>query len=384
MDEELYGLLGLDPQKIRQQQMTQGLLSAGLQLLAGSGYSPVRRTTGELLGQAGAAGLGAYQQAGEAEIDRALKGMQIRQVMERQKREQQFNQAIRNAYRMAPTAQGVMETQSNIDPALLEGMSAEQVIAAAPRTERVLDQQKFMSALAEYNPLEYAKMAMKGTDEPEQVKTLRALMKDPTLMEAFVKVESAKRPLTSVEVKNQAARDQAMFKEIDIPIVQGFVNSATSAREFANTSNQVNDLLKGAGGGKAVQVGTDLARALNIQAGQVGAADLAQSLAVQAAVKVRPAGSGSTSNIEFDAYLKSVPSLANSEQGRALMAKYSTAFAERSAKLADYARKLAKDDKLSFEALQAYDQSLGPILKDDFYNFTKSATVPGTRDYRNR
>jgi hypothetical protein len=384
MNEELYGLLGLDPEKIRQQQMTQGLLSAGLQLLAGSGYSPVRRTTGELLGQAGMAGMGAYQQAGQESIDQALRSMQVKQMMDKQKREAQFAESIRNAYRMAPSAQGVMATQSNIDPALLEGMSAEEVVAATPMTERVLDQQKFMSALAEYNPLEYAKMAFKGTEEPAQIQTLRALMKDPSLMEAFVKVEGAKRPLTSVEVKNQAARDQAMFKEIDIPIVQGFVNSATSAREFANTSNQVNDLLKGAGGGKAVQVGTDLARALNIQGGQVAAADLAQSLAVQAAVKVRPSGSGSTSNIEFDAYLKSVPSLANSEQGRALMSKYSTAFAERSAKLADYSRKLAKEDRLSFEAIQAYDQSLGPILKDDFYNFTKSATTSGTRDYRNR
>ena len=378
--------LGINPEDLRRQQQQAGLLSAGLQLLAGSGYSPVRQSTGQLLGQAGLAGVQGMQQAGDTAIDRALKGLQVQQFVNQQKREQAFRESIGKAYRMAPTAQGVMQTQTNIDPALLEGMSAEQVIAAAPKTERVLDQQKFMSALAEYNPLEYAKMAFKGSQEPGQIQTLRALMADPALMEAFIKVENARKPLTSVEVKNQAARDQLVFKEVDIPIIQGFTTSAQSAREFANVSNQVNELLKGAGGGKAVQVGTDLARALNIQSGQVGAADLAQSLATQAAVKVRPAGSGSTSNIEFDAYVKSVPSLANSETGRALMAKYSTAFAERSAKLADYARKLAKEDKLSFAELQRYDDSLGPILKDDFYNFAKSVSPApaGTRDYRGR
>lgn len=382
----LLSALNINPEDLRRQQQQAGLLSAGLQLLAGSGYSPVRQTTGQLLGQAGLAGVQGMQQAGDTAIDRALKGLQVQQFVNQQKREQAFRESIGKAYRMAPTAQGVMQTQTNIDPALLEGMSAEQVIAAAPKTERVLDQQKFMSALAEYSPVEYARMAFKGSQEPGQIQTLRALMADPALMEAFIKVEGAKRPLTSVEVKNQAARDQLVFKEVDIPIIQGFTTSAQSAREFANVSNQVNELLKGAGGGKAVQVGTDLARALNIQSGQVGAADLAQSLATQAAVKVRPAGSGSTSNIEFDAYVKSVPSLANSETGRALMAKYSTAFAERSAKLADYARKLAREDKLSFAALQQYDDSLGPILKDDFYNFAKSVspTPAGTRDYRGR
>lgn len=92
MNEELYGLLGLDPEKIRQQQMTQGLLNAGLQLLAGSGYSPVRRTTGELLGQAGMAGMQGYQQAGESAIDRAIKGMQVQQMVQKQRETQRLQQ----------------------------------------------------------------------------------------------------------------------------------------------------------------------------------------------------------------------------------------------------------------------------------------------------
>lgn len=100
MNEELYGLLGLDPEKIRQQQVTQGLLGAGLQLLAGSGYSPVRRTTGELLGQAGMAGMQGYQQAGESAIDRALKGMQVRSMIDRQRQQQQLQSLIPQAFQI--------------------------------------------------------------------------------------------------------------------------------------------------------------------------------------------------------------------------------------------------------------------------------------------
>lgn len=88
----LLDMLGIDREKMRQQQQTQGLLAAGLQLLAGSGYSPVRRTTGELLGQAGAAGLGAYQQAGESEIDRALKGIQVQSMIQKQREAQKLRE----------------------------------------------------------------------------------------------------------------------------------------------------------------------------------------------------------------------------------------------------------------------------------------------------
>lgn len=176
MEPNIYTLLGMDEEKVRQQQMTQGLLSAGLQLLAGSGYSPVRRTTGELLGQAGAAGFGAYQQAGEAEIDRALKGMQIREMQTRQKEAERMRQArqvfeerIAAANQPRATAPALAAEQSNIDPAMLEGMSREdvnkQAIAAGRPTEAYMDQGAADRAVMEYlrvsNPAEYAKFLVK-------------------------------------------------------------------------------------------------------------------------------------------------------------------------------------------------------------------------------
>ena len=63
------GLLGAEEQeKLRQQAQDQGLLNLGLSLLAGSGRSPVRRSTGELVAQ----GLQAGQQAHHPILHRLL------------------------------------------------------------------------------------------------------------------------------------------------------------------------------------------------------------------------------------------------------------------------------------------------------------------------
>lgn len=171
MNEELYGLLGLDPEKIRQQQMTQGLLSAGLQLLAGSGYSPTRRTTGELLGQAGAAGLQAYQGAGQASVDEALRAMQLRQMMEQQKRQQSFRDATRAAMVRQPTVSDVMAQQSNIEPERLEGMSIQEVAAEAPKSAVGIDRDRLLSAIAEFAPEKYLELTQpKPADLPASVR----------------------------------------------------------------------------------------------------------------------------------------------------------------------------------------------------------------------
>lgn len=102
----LLDMLGIKQDDLRRQQQQQGLLAAGLQLLAGSGYSPVRRTLGELAGQAGAAGLGAYQQAGESAIDRALKGMQVKQMMEKQKQAELIRKTMPNVFRQEQVTPG--------------------------------------------------------------------------------------------------------------------------------------------------------------------------------------------------------------------------------------------------------------------------------------
>ena len=85
----LLSALGINPEDLLRQQRRGGLLSAGLQGLVSSGYSPVRQTTGQIIGQMGLAGVQGMQQAGESAIDRALKGLQVQQIAERQRQHEQ-------------------------------------------------------------------------------------------------------------------------------------------------------------------------------------------------------------------------------------------------------------------------------------------------------
>jgi hypothetical protein len=124
----LLSALGINPEDLRRQQQQAGLLSAGLQLLAGSGYSPIRQSTGQLLGQAGMAGVQGMQQAGESAIDRALKGMQV----------QKMTLDLETARRQQAALQRLRETQTgNVQQALAGGggptiQNAERLATTAP------------------------------------------------------------------------------------------------------------------------------------------------------------------------------------------------------------------------------------------------------------
>ncbi len=179
------------------------------------------------------------------------------------------------------------------------------------------------------------------------------------------KIEPVSKELVKIDMGQK--REILALKELDVPRAQEFSAAAASARSLAQDSRVINDLLKGKGGGARIQLTAAFAKTLGFENPTVIANDLANSLAIRGATKLRPPGSGSTSDTEFKAFVSAFPSLANSEGGRELMANYADAFATRSAKLADHARKLIREDKYSEEEIARFDTSLGPILKDDFY-----------------
>jgi hypothetical protein len=188
-----------------------------------------------------------------------------------------------------------------------------------------------------------------------------------------------KEPLVSVSVGQQGQRDTLALKELDIPRAQEFSAAAASARTLAREARVISNLLKGKGGGAVIKLGADIAKNFGFTTDTVVANDLANSLAIRGATQMRPPGSGSTSDIEFKAFVSAFPSLANSEGGRELMAKYADAFAKRTAKIADHARKLIRADNYSEEEIARFDESLGPILDADFYDLSKQgrrANVP--------
>jgi hypothetical protein len=179
------------------------------------------------------------------------------------------------------------------------------------------------------------------------------------------KIEPVSKELVKIDLGQQ--RDTLAMKELDVPRAQEFSAAAASARTLARDSRVIADLLRGKGGGTTVKLTSDFAKTLGFETDTVRANDLANSLAIRGATQLRPPGSGSTSDTEFRAFVSAFPSLANSEGGRDLMAKYAEAFATRSAKLADHARKLIREDKYTEEEIARFDTSLGPILGQDFY-----------------
>jgi hypothetical protein len=95
------GLLGAeDQEKLRQQAQDQGLLNLGLTLLAGSGRSPVRRSTGELVAQGLQAGQQAYRGAVQQAVQDKMIGMQLEEAAKKRRQEELFNKLL-----MPPTAE---------------------------------------------------------------------------------------------------------------------------------------------------------------------------------------------------------------------------------------------------------------------------------------
>jgi hypothetical protein len=172
---------------------------------------------------------------------------------------------------------------------------------------------------------------------------------------------------SKVNVTNiQAENESLLTEKVYVPKALAAVEAATGARSFASKARTIASLLKGKGGGSIIKLTTDIGRSLGFEGETITAQDLANSLATVGATTIRATGSGSTSDIEFKAYLKAFPSLSNSEGGRELMAKYADKIADRQEFLSDKTNELIAAGTYSARAITEYDRSLGPILGEDF------------------
>jgi hypothetical protein len=172
MNEELFKALGLNVESAKEKAFTRGLLGSIFQAAALSG--PQARPVGNLqgLGQIGLAGMGAYESSFDKTLQDAIKGLQVKDLLAKRadeetnrKARETFMSRLAGATTMQPTRQGALDTQSNIDPAMLEGMSAQEVIGMAPKTQQVTDQVAADRAVMDYlrvaSPVEYAKLVAK-------------------------------------------------------------------------------------------------------------------------------------------------------------------------------------------------------------------------------
>lgn len=113
--------------------------------------------------------------------------------------------------------------------------------------------------------------------------------------------------------------------------------NADSAYRAADEVNYVVDALQGYGGGP-LQTGKAWVGkfAPDTEWGRLASvSELANTVQAKLAPSMRAAGSGATSDFEMKMWMKAVPTLATTEQGRQLMQKYTTRVAERAAGRAD-------------------------------------------------
>jgi hypothetical protein len=370
LDNPLAQFLSQDQmQRAENSALNMGALNAIAQLLALSGPQARPVGTGQALGQALIGGIGGYQSSMDRTLSDMAKSMQIQDMMEKQKREKAFRANIEKAYTTRPSGTGLtMSGEGSQQQMLLDQIQdfgqegARSTVGALQSNvnlpqERALDQGKLMSAIAEYAPLEYAKLAATGDKAPEQVRAFEAFSKmNPEQQKQFLEFRASGQPQQNVSL-GEKITDKIVGERVG-----EFSSAAGSARRFASDARNISQILKGKGGGEIVKLGTTLAKDLGFSNESVTAQDLANSISTRGATTMRAPGSGSTSDIEFKAYVAAFPSLSNSEAGRDFMAEAADKFAERAAKLADYSMRLSREGKYSEEAIANFDKQLGSVL----------------------
>lgn len=370
-----------EQQRLQSNAGQQALLNAAIALLGSSGRTREPISTGQILGGALGAGMEGYNQSFDRTLKQMVTGIQLAEYKKKQQAQEQYQKMLKSAEvpQAIPMATGqgsqlemLSRPEFGGDMAVPETVSA--LRANLPTTiDPVKANAAALQFLASTDPGKYAELTAKQDNLPADIKSAIAYNQlPPDQKAAFDRIKTLSAPKTVVDL------GQKNLAEIDKGVVENLTNQAVSARQFATSATQINELLKGKGGGKLVQLTADTAKTLGLQTDTVTANDLAKSLVVQTAVKVRPPGSGATSNIEFEAYINAVPSLANSESGRALMADANNRFAERAEKIADFSRGLYKKNEFNLTAVQEYDAKLGAVLPKDFYE--KVNKVPKSKD----
>lgn len=184
--EGLLGALGINPEDLRRQSMTQGLLSAGLQMLAASGPSPVRQSLGQIVAQGGLAGMQGMQQAEESAIDRALKNLQLQSTLAQQRQAQEAAQRQSQAVAGLRAATQPVTAQTALSMPGRVGPTPERQ-AMVGQTPQMTRDQALQLALNPDLPKDMRESLFKYVEttappkEPEAITTLRTLANDPTL-----------------------------------------------------------------------------------------------------------------------------------------------------------------------------------------------------------
>ena len=177
--------------------------------------------------------------------------------------------------------------------------------------------------------------------------------------------EIEKYRATNVSATVKMPEKEKMMLESDIKTLDSLVSASNAARSIATKTQDIDAILGDMPGGGVVKLSADLQAYLGLPTEQAQKSQIVQAIATKGATEIRAPGSGSTSDLEFNAYRTAFPSLATTAQGRKLMVRMANASAARASKLADWARTRMQEGTFSYEGLREYDDSLGKVITAD-------------------
>jgi len=243
----LLTLLGIDPERLRRQQQTGGLLSAGLQALAASGPSRMPTSLSQIVGQAGMAGLQGYQQAGESAIDRALKGLQVSEFTRRQQERDRLTQATKRFQEQMSAISGGVVTPSM---ALAGGggptqAAAERIGQRLSPTDVARQQQAAaLELLGQVAPEEVAKLVFREPKErniPTSIQEYNLAVSQGfkgTFQDFVLEQKKAGAPSTNITLPG----DKKLGEVLGKGAAERLDNSFTQAQEAQSTLQNISEL----------------------------------------------------------------------------------------------------------------------------------------------
>lgn len=327
MNEELFGLLGINPESAKEKAFTRGLLGAIAQAAALSG--PQARPVGNLqgLGQIGLAGLGGYESAMDKTITDALKGLQIQEMRKKQLQQESGRTALQQAYeRMSGLSpQGALavpggQAGPTVQRAEMIGqrqpMSQQDILGLAmnpnidPETsKRLLDIAQLSApktgpgVVGEYQAALAGGLIPQGTSLQDYI----ALKKPPA--PTATAIAGGKDPFAEAASKKQAED----FSDIK--------KSGDNARRTLRDVTRLGSILEKSPGG--IEAGLKLA-AGNFGINTKGLTDLqsAEAIINRLVPQQRPPGSGTMSDADLDLFKKSLPRIINQPGGNKAIIDY--------------------------------------------------------------
>ena len=327
MNEELFGLLGINPESAKEKAFTRGLLGAIAQAAALSG--PQARPVGNLqgLGQIGLAGLGGYESAMDKTITDALKGLQIQEMRKKQLQQESGRTALQQAYeRMSGLSpQGALAMPSGqagptVQRAEMIGqrqpMSQQDILGLAMNPNIDPETSKRLLDIAQLS----APKAGPGVVGEYQAALAGGLIPQGTSLQDYIGLKKPPAPTATAIAGGKDPFAEAASKK-QAEDFSDIKKSGDNARRTLRDVTRLGSILEKSPGG--IEAGLKLA-AGNFGINTKGLTDLqsAEAIINRLVPQQRPPGSGTMSDADLDLFKKSLPRIINQPGGNKAIIDY--------------------------------------------------------------